>query len=120
MRKLVITAGFFLGISLASATAAERAWFGFHIKPETTGFPLNPVVRSVVIDKVKPHSAAAALDIRIGDQIMEVEGRTVPGTRALQLISLLQKQPGEWLHLRLKRPSGESYSAAVEGIKKPD
>ncbi len=102
VRELVIAAVLFLGVSLASATAAEKAWFGFHIKPETTGFPLNPIVRSVVIDKVKPHSAAEALDIRIGDEIMEAEGKPVPGTRALQLIWLLQKQPGEWLHLRLK------------------
>ena len=114
VRELVIAAVLFLGVSLASATAAEKAWFGFHIKPETTGFPLNPIVRSVVIDKVKPHSAAEALDIRIGDEIMEAEGKPVPGTRrpsahlalakAARRMAASPLEKTEWRKLFSRRP----------------
>ena len=120
MHRLGITVGILLAVSLATAGAAERAWYGFHIKPESAGFPLNPIVKSVVIDKVRLNSPAAAQDSRVGDEIIEAEGKVVPGTRAIQLYFLLSKEPGNVLHLRLKRADGESYTAAVRGINKPD
>ncbi len=119
MRKYGITVGILFAVSLASASAAERAWYGFHIKPETAGFPLNPIVKSVVIDKVKVNSPASAQHIRVGDEIIEADGRIVRGARAMQLIFLLNKEPGNVLHLRLKRADGESYTVVVQGIKKP-
>jgi S1-C subfamily serine protease len=119
MRKHGITVGILLAVSLATASAAERAWYGFHIKPETAGFPLNPIVKSVVIDRVGLNSPASAQHIRVGDEIVEAEGNIVPGTRAIQLIFLLNKEPGNVLHLRLKRADGERYTAVVQGIKKP-
>jgi len=119
MRKYGITVGILLAVSLATAGAADRAWYGFHIRPETAGFPLNPIVKSVVIDKVKVNSPASAQQIRVGDEIIEAEGKIVPGTRALQLIFLLNKEPGSVLHLLLKRADGERYAAVVQGIKKP-
>ena len=122
MRGLITLVVLSSAVSLASASAGltSKAWYGFHIKPETSGFALNPVVESVTIDKVKPGSAAAAQKIRVGDQIIEAEGKTIPGARALGLLFLLKKQPGDWMHLRLKRPSGESYAVAVQGMKKPE
>ncbi len=119
MRRPGITIGVLLAASLATASAADRAWYGFHIKPETTGFPLNPIVTSVVIDKVKENSPASAQHIRAGDEIIEADGNIVPGTRAIRLIFLLNKEPGSVLHLQLKRADGERYAVVVRGIKKP-
>ena len=120
MRNRGVIVGILLAVTLATASAAERAWYGFHIRPETAGFPLNPIVKSVVIDKVKANSPASAQDIRVGDEIIEAEGKIVPGTRAIQLIFLLNKEPGNVLHLRLRRADGERYMVVVQGIKKPD
>ncbi len=106
--------------AVTSAAAAEKAWYGFHIKPQFEGFPLNPIVRSVTIDRVRPNSPATAHRIRVGDEILEAEGRVVPGSRALAWIFLRYKQPGDSLRLRLKRRNGESYTAVVQGIKEPD
>jgi S1-C subfamily serine protease len=117
LRLLLIAA--LLAFCSANASAAEKAWYGFHIDPKTEGFPLNPVVRSVVIDKIKTGSPADAQKMRVGDEIIEAEGRVVPGTRALQLIALLNKKPGERLRLRLRRPNGEVYSVLLVGIRKP-
>jgi C-terminal processing protease CtpA/Prc len=119
MRRHVIVAGIIFAVSLAAARADDRAWYGFHIKPETAGFPLNPTVRSVVIDTVKVNSPAAAQRIQVGDEILEADGKTIPGARALQLISLLNKEPGSLLRLQLRRADGERYTAVVRGIKKP-
>jgi C-terminal processing protease CtpA/Prc len=120
MRTFVITVAVMIAAAVTSASAAEKAWYGFHIKPETAGFPLNPVVTSVVIDKIKPNSPAAAQKMQVGDEIIEADGKPVPGTRALKLVALLSKQPGEVLRLRLKRADGDDYSVSVRGIKKPD
>ena len=119
MRKHGITVGILIAASLATASAADRAWYGFHIKPETAGFALNPIVKSVVIDKVKENSPASAQHIRVGDEIIEADGNIVPGNRAIRLIFLLNKEPGNMLHLRLKRADGEKYTVVVQGIKKP-
>ncbi len=119
MRKLGIIAGILLAVSLATASAADRAWYGFHIKPATAGFPLNPIVKSVVIDKVRVNSPASAQHIQVGDEIIEAEGKIIPGARALQLIFLVKREPGTVLHLQLKRADGQRYTAVVRGIKKP-
>src|ERR1700682_4925415 len=117
MRRLAATIALLFVASLATARG-ERAWYGFHVKPETSGFPLNPIVDSVKIDDIKRGSVAETKKIRIGDEILEAEGRTIPGARALSLLFLLKKQPGDWLHLRLRRPDGANYSVAIQGIKK--
>ncbi len=54
-----------------------------------------------------------------GDEIVETQGKIVPGARALQLRPIMSKQVGEVLHLRLRRTSGETYNALLTGIKKP-
>ncbi|HEV3408758.1 MAG TPA: PDZ domain-containing protein [Chthoniobacterales bacterium] len=119
MRKIALLIICLAGMPMATASGAEKAWYGFHIKPDTAGFPLNPTVRSVVIDKVKANSPATAHGIRVGDEIIEAEGKTVPGRRAIQLISILNKRPGELLQLRLRRPDGTTYFVQIRGIKKP-
>ncbi len=119
MRKLSLTL-VLLGFGLiASAHAADKAWYGFRVKVDTAGFALNPTVRSAVIQKVAPDSPAAAQRIEAGDEIIEAEGKTVPGGRALQLKPILGKKIGETLRLRLRRPNGETYPALVTGIRKP-
>ncbi|MDQ6655517.1 MAG: PDZ domain-containing protein [Verrucomicrobiota bacterium] len=119
MRKFLLVATLFAAIAIPSATAAEKAWYGFHIRVETAGFVLNPIVRSVKIDKVASNSPASAQSIRVGDAIVEADGAAVPGARALQLWPILSKQPGDTLRLRLQRPDGETYAAVVTGISKP-
>lgn len=118
MKRVLVLACVMFGFALPT-NAAEHAWYGFHIKAETAGFPLDPVVRSVVIDKVKANSPATAQDIRVGDEIIEADGQSVLGARALRLIGILSKHPGETLRLALRRPTGETYRVAIVGITKP-
>ncbi len=118
MSKLGLTLAILASFA-ATAAAAEKAWYGFHIKPHTTGFVLNPVVQSVVIDMIAPNSPASAQGIRVGDEILEADGTTVPGTHAVQLITLVNKKPGDTLRLLLRRRDGETYRVVIVATKKP-
>lgn len=119
MRNLAFILLFLACLCPATTKAVEKAWYGFHIKPALEGFALNPVVKSVVIDKVKANSPASAQNIRVGDEIIEAEGIKVPGTRALQFVPILRKQPGDTLNLRLKTQQGRTYSVLVQAIQRP-
>ncbi|MDQ6861335.1 MAG: PDZ domain-containing protein [Verrucomicrobiota bacterium] len=118
MKQLFATFSIFVALA-ASTVAAEKAWYGFHIKPKTSGFPLNPIVDSVTIDMIAPNSPASTHGIQVGDEIIEAEGTKIAGTRGLALISLVKKQPGETLRLVLRHNGGETYRVSIVGIKKP-
>ncbi len=119
MRNFTFAVLLLISLCPVTTKAAEKAWYGFHIKAAFEGFPLNPVVKSVVIDKVRANSPAAGQDIRVGDEIIEAEGIKVPGTRALQFVPILRKQPGDTLSLRLRTQHGRTYSVLIEAIHKP-
>jgi C-terminal processing protease CtpA/Prc len=118
MNRLVATLALISAFSV-TAGAAEKAWYGFHIKPETSGFVLNPIVQSVPIDRIAPNSPASGQDIRVGDEIIEADGKAVRGARALELLALMNKKPGDRLRLVLRRPNGETYRAEMVAITKP-
>ena len=119
MKNLSLVGALVLYLAAGTSHAADKAWYGFRLKVNGSGFALNPVVTSVIVQSIVPDTPAANAHIQIGDEIVEAEGKTVPGARALSLRPLLTKQAGEVLHLRFKRANGETYSAVLTGIKKP-
>ena len=118
MKKLLVC---LLSIALLpqAVSAGEKGWFGFGVAIKAEGFVLNPVLVSVTIDSVEAHSPAAEKGIAVGDEIIQLETTEVRGHRALELRSLMQKQVGETLHLRLKQPNGESYAVTLIAAKRP-
>lgn len=118
MKKL-----FFCALSIVllphALCAGEKGWFGFAVAIKAEGFFLNPVLVSVTVDAVEARSPAAEKGISVGDEIIQLENTEVRGHRALELRSLMQKQVGETLHLRLKRRNGEGYSVALIAAKRP-
>ncbi len=89
------------------------------VKVDGAGFFLNPTVKSATIAKVVAGSPAAGKGVAVGDQIMEVEGRTVAGRKAKELEPFLQKAVGETLHLRLQRKDGTLYGADLVAAAPP-
>jgi PDZ domain-containing secreted protein len=79
---------------------------------------LNPTVKRVSIKSIEPNSPASGR-VGVGDEIIEAEGHAVPGGKALQLKPMLQKSPGETVHLKMKRPNGESYYVEITAVKRP-
>lgn len=99
--------------------AGEKGWFGFGVTVKVEGFFLNPNLTSVTVDVVQPRSPAAEKAIAVGDEVLQLEGTDVPGAKALKLRSMMQKEVGQTLHLKLKRPNGETYSVALVAAKSP-
>jgi C-terminal processing protease CtpA/Prc len=96
-----------------------RGWFGVKLDVDTTGFSLNPTLRSVTISKVIAGSPAASQGLASGDQVQEVEGLTVPGRKAREVQAVMHRSVGETLHLRLKRVNGDVYSVALTAVARP-
>jgi C-terminal processing protease CtpA/Prc len=111
---LVLLLNFF-GFSMV--TAGENGWFGFELKIAGEGF-FNPTVRAVTVTSIVPQSPAAAQPIAAGDEIIQVENTEVAGRKASELKPLIQKQVGETIHLKLKRPNGETYSVTLVAVKR--
>jgi C-terminal processing protease CtpA/Prc len=76
-------------------------------------------VKSVTVESIAPRSPASEQSIAVGDEIIQIEETTVPGRRAWELKPLIQKQVGQSIHLRLKRPTGETYSVTLIAVKPP-
>ena len=108
-----------LGLFVPGASGAEHGWFGMAVKVDGDGFFLNPTVKSATIQKVVPDSPAAQQHLAAGDQISEIEGRTVAGKKAKELEPLMEKAVGETLRLRIKRPDGKFFSAALIATRVP-
>ena len=118
MKKLPLVVLAFALVFTSNLSAAEKGWFGFGLKVEGSGF-LSFTVKSVTVESIAPHSPASEQSIAVGDEIIQVEETTVPGRRAWELKPLLQKQVGDKIHLRLKRPTGQIYSVTLTAAKSP-
>ena len=99
--------------------AGERGYFGFAPEVSAGGFFLNPTVKRIAIHRVAPDSPAARGGIHAGDEVVDVEGVAVVGSKALKLRSLAEREVGQTLHLRLRRPDGAVYAVALVAVKRP-
>lgn len=104
----------------ALLAATEKGWFGMVVNVTAESmFSFNPTLKTVTISKVEPGSPAATGGLAVNDQVIEVEGITIAGRKAKDVETVMQKKPGETLHLRLKHASGQLYSATLVAVAKP-
>jgi len=94
--------------------------FGIAIDVDGEGFFLNPTLKTVTVKSVAPGRPAAEAGIKPGDQIIEVEGKLVAGTKARELEPLMKKNVGEKLVLRVKRATGEVFTVTLVAAAKPN
>ena len=121
---------FLLFVTAATAAAANRpslaqinqkpGGFGIAIDVDGEGFFLNPTLKTVTVKSVAPGRPAAEAGIKPGDQIIEVEGKLVAGTKARELEPLMKKNVGEKLTLRVKRATGEVFTVTLVAAAKPN
>ena len=105
-------------IAVQAQDEPKPGTLGFAIDVDGEGFFLNPTLKTVTIKSVVPGRPAATAGIMPGDQIVEVEGRQVTGTKARELQPLMKKNAGETLALRLRKPSGEVYAVSLVAAPK--
>jgi C-terminal processing protease CtpA/Prc len=119
-RKIAWIAGWGLLLCAAVAAAGERGYFGFGMAVKGGGFFLNPTIESISIAQVVPGSPTAQARIAVGDRIVKVEGIAIAGRKASELKAAAAREVGQTLHLELKRPNGQVYSAALVAVPRPD
>ena len=100
-------------IPVQAQDAPKPGTLGFAIDVDGEGSFLNPTLKAVTIKSVVPGRPAATAGTKPGDQILEVEGRQVTGSKARELQPLMRKNAGETLALRLRKPSGEVYAVSL-------
>ncbi len=84
------------------AWAVDDCSFG--VNPETSGFPLNPILDKVVVSSAKPTAPGKTCSLRVGDQILQVNQQTVPGQRALKVMRYWKGiKDGDVCTLKVKR-----------------
>jgi C-terminal processing protease CtpA/Prc len=100
-------------IAFVPSSQAAEAKLGFSVNVEGEGFFLNPAVTKIIVDEVIKGSIADAAGMRLGDLILQVDGRNVAGRRALELRSLMKIDPGQTRTLRLKHTDGTEVNARI-------
>jgi C-terminal processing protease CtpA/Prc len=117
MKKLILSTVLAFAVCASiHAASEERGFLGIKLAPELAP---GMVIKAVRIKSIEPGSPALGKHIAVGDEIVEAEGRQVPGGKATELQPLMRKHVGETLHLKLKRANGETYSAALTAVKRP-
>lgn len=107
-----------LALLAGRAHAEDHGYFGFALDAETQGF-FSPTITSLSIDKVLPGTPAERAGIRAGDRIVEVEGKPVAGSKALELKASATRQVGQTLHLTLRHADGQVFHVAMVAVPHP-
>ena len=97
----------------AHPSRAAEAKLGFAVRLEGEGSFLNPLVKAILVTEVSKGSLAEVAGMRVGDQILQIEGQSVAGRRARELQPLLKLNPGETRTLRLKHTDGTEVDARI-------
>ena len=100
--------------------AGEKGYLGITFSVEGTGTFLNPVLKTIRIDKVTPNSPAARSGIETGDLLVEIEGHTVDGAKANELKPYMDREIGQTVHLVVKKASGELKGLSIVAGPKPE
>lgn len=107
------------GLALAALLflcAAAHASDGCQLtlKPETSGFFLNPVLDKVTVMKVSPQAPGAACALMANDEILQLNGQRVVGQRAKTVMAYWKSlKPGDPRNFKVKR-AGVVLTVAVK------
>jgi C-terminal processing protease CtpA/Prc len=104
---------FVLLLAFAQPSHATEQRLGFAVRMEGEGFFLNPLVKTLVVSEVIKGSLAEAAGMKVGDQILQIEGQNVAGRRALELRPYMKLNPGETRTLRLKHADGTQADVRI-------
>jgi C-terminal processing protease CtpA/Prc len=102
-----------LTLFLVQPSQAAEAKLGFSVKVEGGGFFLNPVVTKIIVEDVTKGSIAELAGMKVGDVILQINGQTLAGKRALELRPLMKMDPGETRTMRLKHTDGTEVEARI-------
>lgn len=85
---------------------------GFKMDVSVSGF-FSPELKKAVIKSVVKDSSAEKEGIKIGHEVIAIDGCEIPGCSASKAKKALQKHIGESVVLSMLKPNGETYQATV-------
>lgn len=88
---LAIAALFCIGPAYAAGSCSLT------LRPETSGFFLNPVLKKVVVAKAMPTAAGKGCPLMADDELLQVNDQVIPGQRASKVM-------GYWKALKADAP----------------
>lgn len=94
------------------AHAGETGEKGFKADVSISGF-FSPEVKSAIINSVVKNSSAEEQGIKVGHEIVAIDGCEIPGCPASVAKKALQKSVGETVVLTMLKPDGDVYEANV-------
>jgi C-terminal processing protease CtpA/Prc len=110
LRIVIVIIGLLLFVPFSQAAEAK---LGFSVRLEGEGFFLNPLVKKLFVETVTKGSLAEAAGLKVGDEIVKIEGQTVVGRRARELQGYMKLNPGETRTLRLKHADGTEADVRI-------
>ncbi len=120
-RALALVAALMVaGLPLAAHADGPRGVFGVGLNVDGEGFFLNPTLKTITITEVRKGMPAEAAGITVGDQIVEIEGKTIAGAKAKEMQTYLRRAPGDVTHMRLKRANGDVYTVTMTAVAAKD
>lgn len=108
---LLLAPALWFANSAAWAQQAGRA-IGFSLQVQADGF-FSPVIVKVLVKVVEPGSPAQAAGLAPGDELLRVDGVTVPGAAASEIRPHMEFVPGKAKKLAFRRPGGQEYEATL-------
>jgi C-terminal processing protease CtpA/Prc len=109
-----------LAIPALAQADSQPGTFGFAVDVAVEGSYFSPTLKSVTIKSVVPGRPAALSGILPDEQIVEIDGKVVAGSKAREIQSLMKRNVGESLVLRLLKPGGESHAVTLVAAAKSD
>lgn len=106
MKKVLV------GFLLLLASNAHAVDKGFTLDVTVSGF-FSPEVSKAVIKSVVAESPAEQAGLSVGDEVLAIEGCEIPGCSAKNAKASFNKEAGDVLVLKMKKPNGEVYQADV-------
>jgi len=111
--RLLRTASAALGVALlwllsqpAAALDPHRGRLGFTVYVEVDGSYLKPVLKSVWVQEIEPGSPAEAGGLKVEDEILQVQGKSLVGANARDVAAMVQVPPGSKLRLVVRSNDG--------------
>lgn len=98
--------GLLLAVALVAAGTAQASSTGcnLRLKPETSGFFLNPMLDKVTVVEAEPSSPDKPCPFRAGDELLRINDQHVPGHRARAVMKYWESLPmGTALEFSIRR-----------------
>lgn len=109
MRVIIAILSTTLSLSSFADSPGEK---GFKMDVNVSGF-FSPEVTKATIKSVIENSSAEKQGIKIGHEVIAIDGCKIPGCSASIAKESLQKSVGEVVVLSMLKPNGETYEANV-------